>query len=319
MLPLGSDITDAELDSFTDNGYLVLQLLDDGEIAALKDDIDELVAGAAKSKVLGAGMSPQTQERLGRLVRSPLLQQVPSERPRAYQRPHLGRLIWNARLMAVLDRIMATWRPRAEWTLAGGLPPVLDLPDDPERSSFVFHILNAERHDAGTEGLPWHHDYDQSPHTNRSHLMVHVLIYLNGLDGTIGDLLLAPGTQRSVASKRALWFMGWQPLPGRVVINDLPPGAAVIMHSAMFHARIPRGGGEGRPRYFINLSYCQGGVRWPGTYRDSHRTLRERHLAEGGQRPWLFDESRFFDPVAAHNLLEKAEGSLLGDGPLSLA
>jgi hypothetical protein len=174
----------------------------------------------------------------------------------------------------------------------------------------VFHHVNAARHDAGTAGLPWHHDYDQYPQTNRSHLMVHVLIYLNGLDGTIGDLQLVPGTQHSVASKRALWFMGWEKLPGTVVIDELPPGAAVFMNSAMFHSRCPRSGGETRPRYFIDSSYCQSGIQWPSAYSGSHTELLERHLAEGGDRPWLFDDSQFFDATPGHHLVENARGSL---------
>ncbi|QMU78272.1 phytanoyl-CoA dioxygenase [Streptacidiphilus sp. PB12-B1b] len=250
---------------------------------------------------------------MSRLVRSPLLHQLPSERRRAHELPNLGRLVWHPRITGVLDQLMAAWRPRAEWTLSGGVPPVLDLPDEPDRSRYVFHHLNAARHDAGTPGLPWHHDYDQYPQTNRSHLMVHVLIYLNGLNGTVGDLLLAPGTQRSVASKRALWHLGWQRLPDAVVIDRLPPGGAVLMNSAMFHARIPRPGGEAEPRYFLDGSYCQGGIRWPGGYGGSHRLLRERHLAEGGDRPWLFDETLFFDPTAAHGIAENARGSLLAD------
>jgi hypothetical protein len=125
--------------------------------------------------------------------------------------------------------------------------------------------------------------------------------------------MLAPGTHRSVASKRALWFMGWSRLPGSVVIDDLPPGSAVFVNSAMFHARIPKPGGNDRPRYFIDCSYCQQGILWPGTYAGSHESLRQYHLAQGGQRDWLFDESAFFDPVAAHNVTENAQGSLLAN------
>jgi hypothetical protein len=311
MLPLIRDLSDESLHSFAENGYTTLQILEPDEITALKADIDEFVASTARAKDPSAGMSPRARERYSRLVRSPLLQQVPAERPRAYQFEHLGRLIWHERIMVALEKIMTTWRPQAEWTLSGGPPPVLEGTDNPHRSSFRFYVLNAERHDKGMRGLPWHHDYEQFPQTNRSHLQAHVLIYLNGLDGSVGDLMLAPGTHRSVLSKRAMWFMGWQALPGSVVIDSLPPGAAVIMNSAMLHCRVPKGGGDDRPRYFINLSYCQAGVRWPRAYSDSHALLLERHRAEDGQRPWLFDESFFFDSVAAFNLLEKAEGSIL--------
>jgi hypothetical protein len=318
-LDLESEVGTEQIQAFADDGYLVIQLLRDDEIAALKSDVDDLVAARTRTPTLDLERSAETTERISRLVRSPLLQQLPAANRRAHEMPHIGRLTWHPRIMAVLDRIMATWQPRAEWTLSGGTPPVIEQPDDPARSRYVFHHINAARHDAGTPGLPWHHDYDQFPQTNRSHLEVHVLIYLNGLNGTVGDLMLVPGTHRSVASKRALWFMGWQPLPGAVVIDDLPPGAAVVMHSAMFHARIQKPGGEGNPRYFLDCSYSQGGIRWPSTYIGSHRLLRERHLAEGGDRPWLFDESQFFDAVAPYNVIEAARGSMLTDASPSLS
>jgi hypothetical protein len=314
MVQLDSALTAEQMRSFLEDGYLTMQVLDEDEIAALKGDIDDLVAGDNRARTLTAGLPPKARERVSRLVRSPLLQQVPAERPRAHELPNIGRLTWQPRIMAVLDQVMAAWQPRAEWTLAGDLPPVLDVADDPARSRYVLHHINAARHDTGTPGLPWHHDYDQFPQTNRSHLMVHVLYYLNGLDGTVGDLLLVPGTHRSVASKRALWFMGWSALPGTVVVDNLAPGSAVFVHSAMFHGRAPKPGGEDKPRYFLDCSYCQRGIRWPSTYVGSHQLLRERHLAEGGDRAWLFDEEAFFDAVPAHHAVESARGSLLADG-----
>lgn len=293
-------------------GYCVVpRLLDAGEIAALKSDVDELTAVDSRASALGTGLSPRGRDRLSRLVRSPLLHQLPSERPRAHEFHAIGELIWNPRVLGVLDQLMEHWRPRAEWSLADATPPALDVPDNPERHRYVFHHINAARHDEGTAGLPWHHDYDQYPQTNRSHLMVHVLFYLNGLNGSVGDLLLAPGTQWSVAGKRALWRFGWEPLPGSEVIDDLPPGSAVFMQSSMFHARVPKPGGGGEPRYFLDASYCQRGIRWPNGYGGSQRSLRRRHLAAGGDRAWLFDEDCFFDSVAAHNTAESAQGSLL--------
>jgi len=311
-----SALTESQLTDFERGFCVVESILDEPAIAALKAAVDAFADATSRSADLGRNLSPRARDRVSRLVRSPLLHQMPPERPRAHESPELGRLTWHPRITAVLDELMEHWRPRAEWSLTGDLPPVLDVPEDPRRGRYVLHHINAARHDAGTAGLPWHHDYDQYPQTNRSHLMVHVLIYLNGLNGTVGDLMLAPGTQWSVASKRALWQLGWQPLPGAVVVDDLPPGSAVFIQSAMFHARIPRPGGQDEPRYFIDLSYCQQGIHWPNGYRDSHRALRQRHLAEGGQRAWMFDEACFFDSVAAHHITETARGSLLAQ-PMS--
>jgi len=312
-----SPLTESQLSGFERGFCVVESLLGQDEIEDLKTDVDSFADLSSRAAGLGRELSPRERDRVSRLVRSPLLNQLPPERPRAHELPALGRLTWHPRIVSVLDQLMESWRPRAEWALGGDTPPVLDLPENPSRSRYVLHHINAARHDAGTPGLPWHHDYDQYPQTNRSHLMVHVLIYLNGLNGSIGDLTLAPGTQWSVASKRALWQMGWQPLPGSVVIDSLPPGSAVFMQSAMFHARIPKPGGAAEPRYFLDISYCQQGIQWPHGYRDSHRVLRERHLAEGGDRAWMFDEGCFFDSVQAHHTTERARGSLLAQPVLA--
>jgi hypothetical protein len=153
----------------------------------------------------------------------------------------------------------------------------------------------------GDKGVSWHHDYEQHPQTNRSHGMVHTFWYLNGLDGTIGDLLVLPGTHRLVMERNAYSHFGYAPLPGERVIDRLPPGTAVIVHSALLHARRAKPGGEGRPRYFIDCSYCQAGVRWPGTWnlRDQFPRARALGLDRGGRHAHLFDEATFFDAAAA--------------------
>src|SRR5689334_10669882 len=53
-------------------------------------------------------------------------------------------------------------------------------------AEFTFHHMHAARHDAGLDGVAWHHDYEQIPQTNRSHVQIHALHYLNGLDGSVG-------------------------------------------------------------------------------------------------------------------------------------
>ena len=54
--------------------------------------------------------------------------------------------------------------------------------------NYTMHHIHAVRQDAGANGVHWHQDYEQHPQTNRSHLMVHVFYYLNGLNGEVGDL-----------------------------------------------------------------------------------------------------------------------------------
>ena len=46
-------------------------------------------------------------------------------------------------------------------------------------------------------------------------------------------------------------------LPGSKTFNNLPPGSAVICHSALVHGRRAQPGGEDKPRYFLDISYCR--------------------------------------------------------------
>lgn len=208
----------------------------------------------------------------------------------AYEYDEIGALIWHPRVAQLLDELM------------GG--------------PYVFHHIHAARHDAGQKGVAWHQDYEQYPQTNRSHLMVHVFFYLDGLNGTIGDLLFVPGSQHHAVESQALRFLGDTDLPGSIAINDVPPGSVLIVHSALWHARRAKPGGEGAPRFFIDASYCRSGVKWPSYWADGMLgNLRERHIAAGGDRPWLFDEEQFFDRRRANEAVEKLEGSVLLDLP----
>jgi hypothetical protein len=145
--------------------------------------------------------------------------------------------------------------------------------------------------------------------------MVHFFFYFNGLNGTIGDLLLVPSTQRTVIDNGALSLFGTEDLPGTIVVNSLPPGSAVLVHSALWHARRAQPGGEGLPRYFADASYCQAGILWPAYGRKQWREILQRAkdtgLDRNGKYAHLFDETRFFDYLKARTVLEKTEGSLL--------
>jgi hypothetical protein len=146
--------------------------------------------------------------------------------------------------------------------------------------------------------------------------MVHVFYYLNGLDGTVGDLLLVPGSHRFVVDRDALAFLGTSDIPGSVTVDNLPPGSVLVVHSAMWHARRAKPGGEDRPRFFIDTSYCRSGIRWPSYWVPGMLTdLRDRHIAAGGQRAWLFDEDQFFDAARARQATGSLEGSVMLDLP----
>jgi len=202
--------------------------------------------------------------------------------------PHLGPLISHPKVMDVVEQVMGP--------------------------GFGFHHLHAVRQDAGTRGVHWHQDYEQEPQTNRSHVMVHLFYYYNGLNGEVGDLLFLPGSHKTVIAGGALSLLKTDPLPGEVVVDNLPPGSTVLVHSALWHARRARPGGEGRPRYFADASYCQAGVRWPsygsGVWRDILRRARERGLDRGGRYAHLFDEAHFFEHDAGRAAWKQKQGSL---------
>lgn len=184
---------------------------------------------------------------------------------------------------------------------------------------FAMHHIHCARHDEGTPGVGWHQDYEQIPQTNRSHLMVHVFYYLNGLNGTIGDLMVVPKSHRSVVERNALALFGTNDLPGSMTIGRLPPGTAVIVHSALWHARRAREGGSDSPRYFIDVSYCQNGILWP-SYPYMHQINEvaiEAGAGRNGQYDWIFESQHFFDKQAAGQRLSRAAGSILEDGTVA--
>lgn len=179
---------------------------------------------------------------------------------------------------------------------------------------FAFHHLHASVQQAGTRGVHWHQDYEQVPQTNRSHVMVHVFYYFNGLNGEVGDLVFLPRSQNAVVGNDALRILGEHSLPGEVVVDDLPPGSAVMVHSALWHARRTRPGGQDRPRYFADASYCQAGVRWPSYHNAAWRdmlAIARTNLGDADPRLHLFREEHFFDAREAHAALRQVEGSLI--------
>lgn len=108
-----------------------------------------------------------------------------------------------------------------------------------------------------------HQDYMlRPPVIDRAQLHIHVFFYFNGLDGTVGDLMVLPGSQYSYWDSLTLrQTFKDTPLPGSKVFDSLPNGSAVIAHSGLVHGRRQKPGGEAHPRYFVDISYCQ-----PGEY-----------------------------------------------------
>lgn len=192
-------------------------------------------------------------------------------------------------------------------------PPIMDMIKSLMGPRFTMHHIHSTRHDAGHVGVDWHQDYEQEPHTNRSHVMVHVFYYLNGLNGEIGDLLVLPGSQKVVVQSDLSLF-STEDLPGSICIDRLPSGSAVIVHSAVWHARRPKPGGEKHGRYFIDISYCQHGVLWPAysSVKDVNQEALDRGLDRCGCYQHVYDSTQFFEPEELKTRFkQRNEGSLV--------
>ena len=228
---------------------------------------------------------------------------------------------FNARLIAEVDAMMAHRQADdhrlivsyREMGLLTSHPPLMERLEALMGPRFAMHHIHSSRHDAGDGGVHWHQDYEQYPQTNRSHTMVHVFYYHNGLNGEIGDLLLVPGSQDSIVANDAIKSFGTEDLPGSLCVDDLQPGSAVIVHSALWHARRPKPGGQEGSRYFIDVSYCQHGVLWPayGRMEQINAKALEMGLDRDGRYGFLYDDSQFFDVGPLRERFEQAnQGSL---------
>ena len=118
-------------------------------------------------------------------------------------------------LKAATDSYIDSWqqaggRPNAlafeELARLATWPTMMGLVEGLLGPNFAVHHHHVARHEAGDHGVSWHQDYEQVPQTNRSHDMVHVFYYLDGLNGTIRDLMFVPRSHKSVISRRALGF-----------------------------------------------------------------------------------------------------------------
>jgi hypothetical protein len=228
----------------------------------------------------------------------------------------------NERIKADLDQLMIDRENRERPILMaypelGALtsePSVVDrVADLMDGKKFAHHHIHARWQLPGERGVAWHQDYAQIPQTNRSHLMVHVFMYLDGLNGEIGDLLVMPGTQKKVMAQDAFRQFEFEDLPGSVTVDSLASGSIIIVHSAVQHARRPKPGGGVYKRYFIDTSYCQEGILWP-SYRNMdeiNRIALEKGWDRDGKYAFLYDTSQFFDRNDYNESLEeKNQGSL---------
>lgn len=90
------------------------------------------------------------------------------------------------------------------------------------RTDISLHHIHAARHEMGMGPSNWHQDYEQNPQVDRENLMVHVFYYMNGLDGTVGDLLVLPGSQKVVMARGAVSdLFQADDLPGSLTFGEV--------------------------------------------------------------------------------------------------
>jgi len=162
-------------------------------------------------------------------------------------------------------------------------PPVLELVTSLMGGEFALHHIHASRHDTGREGVGWHQDYEQYPQTNRTHLMVHVFYYLNGLNGEVGDLILLPRSQGLIFGRNEHQVFGTADLPGSVVVDLLAPGSVVIVHSAVLHGRRPKPGARIAPATSSTSHTVSAASAGPAT---AARSATMRSIASRWRAAW---------------------------------
>ncbi len=222
-------------------------------------------------------------------------------------------------LMAEIDEYKERGGMLVAYPTLGGMtshPPLMAKLEALMNDGFAMHHIHATRFDAGAPARTWHQDYRQIPQSNRSHRMVHSLFYVSGLNGEVGDLLLLPRSQSSIVERDALAILGTADLPGSIAVDSLAPGSLVLMSSALWHARRAKPGGQGQSRYFVDVSYCERGVLWPGHehgggWREINRVALEKGLDRGGRYGFVYDSEQFFSTRDAEARLKDFQGSLL--------
>lgn len=133
-----------------------------------------------------------------------------------------------------------------------------------------FHHANGRVQRTHCTEKPWHHDYDGHLREGTTRSMIHLMIYPLGLTDSTGPLLILPGSHRNGVARSYPNRFGTALIDGaRKLVCEA--GAIVILHSALWHARIKP---LALPRYDLNLSYCT-----PDPTRRERREWSEVHSA----------------------------------------
>lgn len=167
--------------------------------------------------------------------------------------------------------------------------------------NYVFHHVNAAIHTKNNPNLCWHHDYEDYT-GNRKFKMIHIFYYLNGLNNSIGELLLLPGSHKESVSRYEYAEKSFDFFNEKIVtINTLKPGSIIVINSALIHARRALPYLEGTPeRYFIDCSFCEYGGKWApfrelgNWYSIINFLNKESSSINAKKYDYLYDSSKFY-------------------------
>lgn len=126
---------------------------------------------------------------------------------------------------------------------------------------FLFHHANGRSLSPADTGKVWHHDYDGVGNWKPGEpLMIHLLVYPEGVDANKGALAILPKShlrevQRSEPNAHVLGS-----LEGEIEVSG-KPGLLVVLNSALWHSRRLNSTSVRRP--YFNFSFCQFGSERP--------------------------------------------------------
>ena len=143
------------------------------------------------------------------------------------------------------------------------------------QNPYTLHHYTSAIHTTQTPNLGWHHDKVTTFSRGKNNpLMIHCLVYPNGLKREIGQLLLVPKSQQWDVDRYQLSALPFEALVHKS-LDYLSPGSVVFINSSLVHARqsLPLIDESSR-RYFLDISFCDSRFKWE-PYLESIQSWRD--------------------------------------------
>ncbi len=172
------------------------------------------------------------------------------------------------------------------------------------QNPYTLHHYTSAVHTTQTPNLGWHHD--KVPTFSRginNPLMIHCLVYPNGLRREIGELLLVPKSQQWDVDRYQLSSLPFDALVHKS-LDFLSPGSLVFINSSLLHARqsLPLIDPTSR-RYFLDISFCDSRFKWEPyleskhSWRDLFRKIDSSSISNVKLNSNILDTSTFSTPL----------------------